>query len=245
MENYISWLTCNVSKELFSGIHYSSSAHQVWLDLKKCFDKINGSRIYQLHRSIFTLTQGTSSVSSYYTRLRNIWYEYDSILPPPSCDCHKAKDYVEQMQYQRLLQFLIGLSDRYSHARGQILMMPSLPNVDQAYAIVIQDESQKEIDGSVHEGMESLAMYTIRNHMPPKFNSQPQFDSKQTRKKNYHSLYCDFCNMKGHIRTNCKKLKKCDHYYTTGHVKDDCFLLIGYPENFKGKKKGKCSYMGR
>lgn len=68
----ISWLTCNVSKELLSGILYSSSAHQVWLDLKERFDKINGSRIYQLHRSIFTLTQGTSSVSSYYTKLRNL-----------------------------------------------------------------------------------------------------------------------------------------------------------------------------
>lgn len=31
----ISWLTCNVSKELLSGILYSSSAHQVWLELKE------------------------------------------------------------------------------------------------------------------------------------------------------------------------------------------------------------------
>ncbi|XP_069152895.1 uncharacterized protein [Solanum lycopersicum] len=99
----ISWLTCNVSKELLSGILYSPSAHQVWLDLKERFDKINGSRLYQLHRNIFTLTQGVLSVSAYYTKLKNLWDEYDSILPPPSCDCNKSKEYVEQLQYQRLL----------------------------------------------------------------------------------------------------------------------------------------------
>ncbi|KAH0650020.1 hypothetical protein KY284_029932 [Solanum tuberosum] len=79
---------------------------------------------------------------------KNLWDEYDSILPPPSCDCNKAKDYVEQMQYQRLLQFLME-----------------------------------------------------------------------------------------HTRAECNKLKKCDYCNATGHVKDDCFQLIGYPENFKGKKK--------
>ena len=42
----ISWLICNVSKELLSGILYSTSAYQVWLDIKERFDKINGSRLY-------------------------------------------------------------------------------------------------------------------------------------------------------------------------------------------------------
>lgn len=118
----ITWLTCNVSKDLLSGILYSSSANQVWLDLKERFDKINGSRLFQLHRNIFTLTQGTLTVSAYFTKLKSLWDEYDSILPPPSCDYHKAKDYVEQMQYQKLLQFLMGLNDSYSQARGHILM---------------------------------------------------------------------------------------------------------------------------
>ena len=43
--------------------------------------------------------------------------------------------------------------------------------------------------------------------------------------------------MKGHDRANCNKLKKCDNCHATGHVKDNFYLLIGYPENFKGKKK--------
>ncbi|KAH0773331.1 hypothetical protein KY290_010468 [Solanum tuberosum] len=88
-----------------------------------------------------TLYKGVLSVSVYYTKLKNLWDEYDSILPPPSCDYHKAKEYVEQLPYQRLLQFLMGLNDIYSQARDQIVMMHNLPNVNQAYALVIQDEN--------------------------------------------------------------------------------------------------------
>nr|XP_010319894.1 uncharacterized protein LOC104647032 [Solanum lycopersicum] len=113
----ITWLIYNVSQDLLSGILYSSSANQVWLNLKKRFDKINGSRLSQLHRNIFTLTQGTLNVSPYYTELKSLWDEYDSILPPPSCDCHKAKDYMKQMQYQKLLQFLMGLNASYSQVK--------------------------------------------------------------------------------------------------------------------------------
>ena len=122
----ISCITCNVSKELFSGIMYSTSAYQVSLDLKESSNKINGSRLYQLHRNIFTLTQGVSTVSDYFTKLKNLWDGYDSILPTPSCDCSKAKEFVEHMQYQRLLQFIMGLNDSFSHARG--LMMHNLSN---------------------------------------------------------------------------------------------------------------------
>lgn len=111
-------------------------------------------------------------------------------------------------------------------------MMNCLPNVNQAYALIIQDESQKGIAGSVQEGMESLALYTSSNFRSPQPNSRQVFP-----RRNFHSLYCDFCNMKGHTRAECNKLKKCDHCHATGHVKDNCFQLIGYPENFKGKKK--------
>ena len=118
---------CNVSKDLHSGVLYCTDSHLIWEDLKERFNKVNNSRIFQLHKEIFALVQGVSSVSLYYSRLKDLWDEYDSILPPPSCDCNKSKEYVEQLQYQLLLQFLMGLNDSYSSARGQILMMTIYP----------------------------------------------------------------------------------------------------------------------
>ncbi|KAG5613506.1 hypothetical protein H5410_024787 [Solanum commersonii] len=81
--------------------------------------------------------------------------------------------------------------------------------------------------------MESLAMYSGRATGSPQFNNNRQ----SYFRRNFHSLYCDFCNMKGHVRADCNKLKKCDNCNATGHVKDNCYLLIGYPDNFKVKRK--------
>lgn len=38
-----------VSTELLGGMVHASTAYSVWLDLKERFDKIDGSRTYNLH----------------------------------------------------------------------------------------------------------------------------------------------------------------------------------------------------
>lgn len=47
-----------VSKKLLYGIAYASDAAMVWPNLKEHFDKVDGSKIYQLHREIYTIYQG-------------------------------------------------------------------------------------------------------------------------------------------------------------------------------------------
>ncbi|XP_070008663.1 uncharacterized protein [Nicotiana sylvestris] len=84
------WLMSNVSQHLLTGVLFSANAQTVWAQLKKRFDKVNASRLYYLHKKMFTSTQDISSVSVYFTKLTDLWAEYDSILPPPP-----AKDYVE------------------------------------------------------------------------------------------------------------------------------------------------------
>ena len=143
----ISWIVNNVSKELVSGILFCSNACVVWRDLKERFDKVNMSRIYHLHKAIATLTQGVSSVAVYFSKLKDLWDEFDSIVPPPCCECPTSKDYADGLLRQRLLQFLMGLNDNYSQARSQILMMMPVSTVNQCYAMIIQDESQKVLYG--------------------------------------------------------------------------------------------------
>ena len=43
--------------------------------------------------------------------------------------------------------------------------------------------------------------------------------------------------MKGHTSADCYKLMKCEHCLQKEHVKKTCYKLIGYLENFKGKKR--------
>ncbi|XP_075097847.1 uncharacterized protein LOC142175167 [Nicotiana tabacum] len=117
----LSWIMNCVSPELLSGIVYSLNASEVWKDLKKRFDKIDCSRIFQIHREIAIINQGTNLISSYFSKIRVLWAEFDSLTPALGCDCAKSGEYVAFMERLKLLQFLMGLNESYEQARSQIL----------------------------------------------------------------------------------------------------------------------------
>nr|XP_010317747.1 uncharacterized protein LOC104646192 [Solanum lycopersicum] len=87
-----SWIMHNVSRDLINGVLFRSSAHMIWEDLRERFNRVTASRMFSLHKSIFSSVQGTSSVSTYYSKLKDLWDEYDSLMPPPCCDCTKSKE---------------------------------------------------------------------------------------------------------------------------------------------------------
>ncbi|XP_075101598.1 uncharacterized protein LOC142177037 [Nicotiana tabacum] len=161
-----SWLMSNVNSHLLTDVLFSGNAQTVWAQLKKRFDKVNASRLYYLHKEIFTFTQGISPVSVYFTKLTDLLAEYDAILPPPP-----IKDYVEQLEFQRLLQFLMGLNDSFEQVRSQILMMPNVASINQAYARIVQDESRRIISGNhfnTHTGqVEPTAVFTTQSRNKP------------------------------------------------------------------------------
>lgn len=102
-----------VSPKLLSGFVYSSNASVVWNDIKERFDKVDLSRIFQIHKGIATINQGTSSISSYFSKLRLLWAEFDSLGPLPGCDCEKSREFVVFMKRLKLLQFLMRLNESY------------------------------------------------------------------------------------------------------------------------------------
>lgn len=137
---------------MVSGIIYSIIAATVWANLKEIFDKVDGSIGYQFHWEIWTITQGTSSVYSYFTRLELLWDEFDALVAPSSCGYGKSIVYASHMQYMKLFAFLMGLNESYTQARTQTLMMIPLPSMAKAYSSIISDESQWETRGSYSGG---------------------------------------------------------------------------------------------
>ncbi|XP_059277558.1 uncharacterized protein LOC132031604 [Lycium ferocissimum] len=109
------------------------------------------------------------------------------------------------MQDQRLIQFLMGFNDVYAQARGNILMMNPLPEMDYAYSFFLQDESQREVYANAQFPIDS-ASFMKSGNASRKF--------KGRRSKYNPNVSC----------TNCFK---------TGHVEDGYYRLIGYPEVFE------------
>lgn len=185
----LSWIMNSVSKDIFGGIVYSTDASVVWTDLKEQFDKVNGSRIFALHRDIGHLTQGSNSISTYYCKLKQLCDEYSSLVVLPSCECTTAKKYLEHDHQQRLLQFHMGLNESYAYIRSHILMMNPLPNVGQAFSMISQEESHRALSAAE---VPTSVFYSMQNR-----------SSSSNYKK---ELKCDHCNWFGHTVDNCFKL---------------------------------------
>ncbi|XP_070020033.1 uncharacterized protein [Nicotiana sylvestris] len=94
------------------------------------------------------LVNGISTVPAYFSRLTDLWEEYDALMPCPGCDCPESKIYPEHFEYKRLLQFLMGLNETYAQHRSQILMMSPIPSVNKAYSMVVSEESQRNLGKS-------------------------------------------------------------------------------------------------
>ncbi|XP_070030778.1 uncharacterized protein [Nicotiana sylvestris] len=77
-----------------------------------------------MNAEIAILYQGTSYVSDYYIKLKDLWDEFEALDPAP-CDCEKSRDYVAVMKRQKLYQCLMGLNDSYAQERSQILLISS------------------------------------------------------------------------------------------------------------------------
>ncbi|XP_059295462.1 uncharacterized protein LOC132048797 [Lycium ferocissimum] len=87
----LSWVMNSVSKNLLGGIMYASIVQTVWEELLERFNKIDGSRTFNLHKEISTLTQGATSVFVYFTKIKNLWEEFESLVPAPGCECPRCK----------------------------------------------------------------------------------------------------------------------------------------------------------
>lgn len=170
----LSWIINSIRKDLLSSVIYASNASKVWTDLKERFDKVDGSRIHFLHKEIHTMSQGTTTVSGYYSRLRECWDEFDAIMPCPGCNCPESRAYVHHFDYQRLLQFLTDLNDLYAQSRSQILMMTPTPSINQAYSMLISEESQRSLgkaSQSTAEVSDGAVFYSNKSNFKPRSGS--------------------------------------------------------------------------
>ena len=104
----------------------------------------------------------------------------------------------------------MGLNETYLHARSQILMMNPLPSVNQAYSMLVTEESQRSL---------TIATPTESSSLEPTvlYSSSNSSQQSSKSKKNWN-IICEHCNVRG-------------------HKKDNCYRLIGYLADFKFTKK--------
>ncbi|KAM2326047.1 hypothetical protein ACFX1X_025319 [Malus domestica] len=125
-----------------------------------------------------------------------------------------------------MMHFLMGLNVIYSGVRSNILMMAPLPKVRQAYSLVIQDETQRQMSSGSGEKFSIVAAVQSRsNHS---FN-------------NSKNLRCEYCDKDGHTIDN-GRTQKYENIIASSVIKGatlktDADLKIEQVEEVKGAIK--------
>ena len=103
-----------------------------------------------------------------------------------------------QMEY--LMDFLMGLTENFSQARAQILLMDPLPSIRRAFSLLLQEEQQRSI-GSFSSTTPAMAFAVASSTSKNNSINRPRKDR----------LVCTHCNIPGHIVDKCYKI----HGYKT------------------------------
>lgn len=95
-------------------------------------------------------------------------------------------------------------------------MMSPTPTVNEVYGLTVSDEGQKSVAAA--SGLLGENPTVSANHYDVAMYTGTRHGGNQKFKKNYN-IQCDFCKIKGHSKENCYK-------------------IVGYPPEFKNRKKG-------
>ncbi|XP_074334135.1 uncharacterized protein LOC141671716 [Apium graveolens] len=232
------WIITALDPQIAASILYVDTARAIWLDLEERFGQASSAQLYALEQGIFQISQDTLAIFEYYTQLKKIWDEIDNLKPLPKCECAQCTCNITQkvlklQQDQRLMFFLMKMSNEFANVRSHILMMDTLPTLQQVYRMLLQEQRHKEISKlTVQEPVAFAGQNNFRQFPNTGYQGLPKFNRTFSAGK--------FNSGTGSTGFQQRKINYfCDHCKIPGHSKERCFKLIGYPPGFKTNQQRK------
>lgn len=88
----ISWILSSLTKEFSDSVMYMTEASEIWEELEERFGQSNCPQLFQLQKELSQISQGTSSITSYFTNIKRFWDEFQAVSEIPHCTCEAKQD---------------------------------------------------------------------------------------------------------------------------------------------------------
>jgi len=135
----------SISKKILQSLLFMFTAESIWKNLLARFKQDDAPRVYEIEQRLGSIQQGSMDVTTYYTELITLWKEYKNYVEIPvfTCgkfECNAAQSWESLQKRSLVTKFLMGLNESFESSRRQILMLKPLPNIEDVFNLITQDE---------------------------------------------------------------------------------------------------------
>lgn len=82
-----SWILNSLSKDLADSLQYVNDSKGLWQELDDRYNITNGAKLYHLQKEINYLSQGALDITRYYTKMKILWEELNTLNAHAQCFC--------------------------------------------------------------------------------------------------------------------------------------------------------------
>ncbi|KAB5538145.1 hypothetical protein DKX38_015678 [Salix brachista] len=226
------WLLTSMSPEIMKRYLRLPTAHGIWTALAKAFyDGADESQLFSLNQRAFSTKQVGRPISTYYGDLVEIFQELDHRDKIVMKDPDDVIAYKKSIERLRVHIFLNGLDEEFEQVRGEILRRESALDLEETYAYVRRDSIRRNTLNGEPGHLEPSAMIARRSRYQRPLNLKP--DRNSGPPNHNQSIGSQNCSYEvGAARPE----RMCTHCGETGHTKQRCYELIGYPDWWDSSK---------
>ena len=216
----VGWIRTSIEPRVRSTVTFITNAHKLWENLKQRFAVGNKVRVHQLMEQLASCRQNGEPVIDYFGKLSIKWEEMQTYRPSPPCTCTAARIYEKEREDERVHQFIMGLDEsRFGNVVSSIIEADELPDIGKVYAKVIREEARLD-SAKTREHTQDVVGFATRRDT----NTDDQSARRDSREGSVsQGGRADFSSGRARDRV-------CSHCGKTGHDKNTCWQLIGYPE---------------
>ena len=223
-----SWLIDSMSPLLMQRFIRLSTAKEIWEAVSKTFyDGSDETRLFELNQKSFSIKQEGRPVSIYYNELVALFQEIDHRTASQGETVEGVVQLHSTMHRLRVHIFLSGLDSEFEQVRGEILRKDPKLDLESTYACIRREFQQRQTMGNYRAtGEHSVhsAMFTKQPRQGPALGMMKNRNNPSTGK--YTGLVCGHCG-------------------ESGHSKQRCYEIIGYPEWWNFSKKPRKKFTGK